>query len=477
LIHLTRRDFLKVAGTSGGALILSACQKNLPFDTTGVDRTPDSPSPNIILILTDDQPSDTLSVMPTVQRDLVGGGIEFTNGFVTTPLCSPSRASIYSGLYAHHHGVLTNRLPDGGAKVFDDSSTVATWLHDVGYRTAFIGKYINGYDEEISPLGYIPPGWDDWRVFIRDDQTHRFYLGYSLNENGKIVKYGTDDADYSADVMAEKAVDFIEGSRNQAFFMVLSFFAPHQPRTPAARHYDMFRTDEEISARRPPNFNEEDVSDKPEWLQSLEEPVDPDRMDKVYQSALRSLISVDDAIAEVLAALDKIGQRENTAIIYLSDNSVAWGEHRLPSGKNCSYEECIKVPFVISYPPMIQEPRQEDRMVLNIDLAPTIAEIAGAQIPNQVDGASLVSILNDPTAEWRDQFLIEHWPTNEGFGSTIPGFTAIRTEEWKYVEYENGETELYDLVNDPYEMTNLAGGVQYESTIQDLKIRLAALRE
>jgi arylsulfatase A-like enzyme len=453
-------------------LILSGCQ--------GANSSPSKPvrtsdQPNFIIVMTDDQPVGTMPVMETLNEELIGNGINFTNGIVTTPLCCPSRASVLTGQYAHNHGVLTNRQPNGGAPAFVDTSTLAIWLDDAGYRTAWMGKYMNAY-EDLAPAGYVPPGWDVWDVFYNggSDPLTRMYLDYSLSQNGKIVSYGDRAKDYSTDVLARKGVEFIKDSAAEPFFLVLSFFAPHQPYKPADRHNKLFSAD--LVEWRPPNFNEEDVSDKPQWVQAVDS-ANIDYIDKEYKRSLRTLVAVDEAIADVLEALDNIGQRENTVIIFMSDNGLAWGEHRMTTSKNCPYEECIRVPFVISYPTLIPQPRTESRMVLNVDLAPTLAELAGSPIPDTINGTSLLPLLrNDPALAWRDAVLFEHWPTGEGFGDTIPTFYGIRTDTWKYVEYDTGERELYDLVNDPYEMENQIQNPEYAPLIAELAVKLAELK-
>ncbi len=452
-------------------ILIGGCQTHTQPD---VPRDPNKP--NFIILLTDDQPTGTMHVMETLNQELIGNGINFTNGFVTTPLCCPSRASILTGEYAHDHGVLTNRKPNGGAGAFVDTSTLAVWLDEAGYATAWMGKYMNAY-EDLEPAGYVPPGWDEWDVIYNggDDELTRMYLGYSMSENGKIVQYSKKDKDYSTDVIARKGVEFIEDSANEPFFLVMSFFAPHQPYKPAERHNKLFSSEAFIEWR-PPNFNEEDVTDKPQWVQDVDSAL-VDYIDKEYKRSLRTLVAVDEGIAAILAALDDIGQRENTVIIFMSDNGLTWGEHRLTTSKNCPYEECIRVPFVISYPALITQPRAESRMVLNIDLAPTLAALAGVTVPATVDGTNLLPLLrDDPALAWRDAILIEHWPTGEGFGDTIPTFYGIRTETWKYVEYDTGEKELYDLVNDPYEMENQIQNPEYATLIAELAVKLAELK-
>ena len=459
---------------AGGALF-STCSLSSTLDPQDVARRAEFPVPNIIVILTDDQDYETLAYMPILQQELIGKGVNFTNGFVTTPLCCPSRASILTGQYARNHGVLTNKTPDGGVELFDDTSTVAIWLQEVGYKTSLIGKYMNGY-ERISP--YVPPGWDDWQVFADSNPPNRYYRDYDLNENGKIVHYGLEEIDYSADVMTQKGVDFIQNSPDQPFFLFLSYYAPHQPRKSAKRHENMFQTLDDVTPFRTENFNERDVSDKPAWLQEWER-VDVSQLWDIQRQALRSLMPVDEAILELLNALELIQQQDNTVIIFLSDNGIAIGDHRLNNAKNCPYEECIQVPFVIYYPGVVSTPREDNSLVLNIDLAPTIADIAGAPIPDMVDGMSILPLLKDPGAAWRDDFLIEHWFLMTGLGddNEIPDYTGIRNHEWKYVRYVTGELELYHLSSDPYEMENLAYTEGYTDVIAVMDERLNELLE
>ena len=433
----------------------------------------DTSHPNIILIMTDDQPPHTLTYMPIIQRELIAKGVNFTNAFVTTPLCCPSRASILTGEYVHNHGVKTNRAPEGGATALKDDATIAVWLHDAGYRTGYLGKYLNGYND--LPKGYIPPGWDDWQVFYHRDPNLDYYYNYSMNENGKIVEYGTDAKEFSTDLLAERAVQFINGSDQQPFFLVLSIFAPHQTYQAADRHKDMFKSLDEFERYRPPNFFEEDLSDKPAWANEIEHPT-VDYVDKVHERMLRSLMSVDDAVGKVTAILDKRGIRDNTMIIYISDNGMSMGDNGV-FGKNCPYEACLKIPFIVSYPPLTSAPRVDESSVLNIDIVPTFLDLAGVSIPSTVDGASLNPLLSNLTTGWRDGFLIEHFEDTSdveesGLASFIPEYTGFRTKEWKYVEYVTGERELYNLLNDPFEMDNLAYQDGYEQIMDELSQRI-----
>lgn len=437
---------------------------------------PRSDKPNIIIILTDDQPYHTMQYMPTVQKELVANGVNFTNAYVTTPLCCPSRSSILTGEYVFHHGVKTNRVPIGGATVFDDSSTLPLWLQSAGYRTALMGKYLNDYD--ALPAGYIPPGWDEWDAFVRKDADKEFYNGYTLNENGKVIEYGFNSSDYSTDVLRDKAVEFIRENSDAPFFLMFTPYSPHQPYMAADRHKDLFKVyDDTFSPYNPPNYFEADISDKPAWLNSYE-PQTKDYIEKVHQRMLRSLMGVDDAVGKIVATLDKEGIRDNTIIIFMSDNGLALGDHRL-IGKACPYETCIHVPFVVSYPDKIPASRVDSGMVLNIDIAPTLIELAGLPNIPTVDGQSFLALLETPSLPWRTGFLIEQFQDDgedRGMTSLVPAYVGFRTEKWKYIEYETGEKELYDLQADPYEMENLIGKPGYDDVVLKLHEEIEKVR-
>lgn len=440
------------------------------------DAQPRLDKPNVIIILTDDQPYHTLQYMPNVQNELVNKGVNFTNAYVTTPLCCPSRASILTGQYVHHHGVYTNRSPNGGATLFDDSSTLPVWLQMNGYHTALMGKYLNDYD--ALPTGYIPPGWDEWTALVSKDADKDFYYGYTLNENGKIIQYGFNSEDYSTDVLSKRAVDFIRKNSDEPFFLMFMAYAPHQPYLAAERHQDMFKVyDETFSIYKPENYFEEDVSDKSAWLNAYE-PQSPDYVEKVHQRMLRSLMGVDDAVGAIVDVLEKENIRNNTVIIFMSDNGFALGDHRL-IGKACPYDICLKIPLVVSYPEEIITTEVNENFILNIDIAPTILELTDTPNTFLSDGESFVELLSDPSASWRDGFLIEQYQDDgeeRSMTSLVPAYVGFRTEEWKYIEYETGERELYNLITDPFEMNNLSTLNQYEQIISELSDRILKIR-
>jgi N-acetylglucosamine-6-sulfatase len=432
----------------------------------------DDPRVNIIFILTDDQPYESIQFMPTVRDVLLKDGVDFENGFVTTPLCCPSRSSMLTGQYAHNHQVYTNRMPMGGAPKFDDSSTIATWLQDAGYQTAYYGKYLNDY-EVIEPYGYVPPGWNDWSVLLDAEFTN-----YNMSVNGEVVKHGEDAGDFSADVTTRNAVNFIVNSKDKPFFMLVGYYNPHSPYSWAERHDGQFKGGAALRAEpyRNPSFMEEDRSDKPQYLQDLNS-ISVEKVDITYRQILRSLLSVDDGVASVLSALNKTGLSDKTVIVFLSDNGMTIGDHGFGITKNCPHEACIRVPYIF-YAPALFPGRVESRYAANIDLAPTFAELAGGSYPDTVNGVSLLPLLrNESNIPWRTDLLFEHWPTEDGVGSLIPEFYAVRNNEWKYVEYSTGEVELYDLINDPYELQSVAGEEKYVEVQKELSVRLQELKK
>ena len=451
----------------------------------GVVRTPDRP--NVILIVTDDLDARLLEEhaadYPNL-RELAAEGTTFENAFVTDALCCPSRATMLRGQYPHNHEVVGNWWPEGGSRKFrtlgDERSTVATWLQDGGYRTVLLGKYMNGYHGTRVPLG-----WDDWYGIAGD------YTSTRLNENGHIVDYPPEQY-HLDDVLAEKATNYVshETSDDPPFFMWLGTHAPHAPATPAPRYEDAFPN---ASLPRPPSFDEQDVSDKPSWIRD-NPPLSQEQIsyaEDLYRKRLQSMLSVDDMVGELVGALKASGELDNTYIFFTSDNGFHFGTHRLSVGKWTAYEEDIRVPLIVRGPG-VPEGRKLEQIVLNNDLAPTFADLGGARIPSFVDGRSLVPLLGeDPPSpdHWRQAFLVEEMAESAEGSSYIteeagprlltgdvqpsedssrasplqkpsvqeagrPGLRAIRTENNIYVEYDTGETELYDLNRDPYELNN-----------------------
>ena len=484
-------------GTPVDVAALRGCLRQL--GEVWVDRFGPDPQPlrpNIIFILSDDQRWDTTDdthalvpgedIMPGLRSELGGSGLEMVNAFMTTPLCCPSRSSILAGQYSHTTGVYTNTGENGGADDFDDSVSIGTILQSAGYRTAFHGKYMNGYPALWTPPAppYIPPGWDDWQAFRQVR-----YFDYIMIENGVQVSYGSDEADYSTDVLREKAKQFITDSvaLGQPFFLHLSFKAPHGPFIPAPRHDGMFAA---LPPWRPASHNEPDVSDKPTWVQNtpLLDAAEVTDLDNTRIKQLEMLQAVDEAIGGsttygitgIMQHLRDLGIEDDTLVIYFADNGWHWGEHRYRA-KNKPYEESIRAPMFVYYPKLAPLPRVDDRFALNIDFCPTFAELALRPTdpvpPITFDGVSLVRLFDSTAPTWRTDFLTEGWPASHVWAS-------VREHEWKYTElpitpgdpFSDFEYELYDLVNDPLELNSLDDDPAQTMRMASMYARLRQLR-
>ena len=426
----------------------------------------DRPSqPNIVLILTDDEDVASHRFMPKTKALLEDHGTTFDNFFVSYAFCCPSRTSILRGQYGHNTHIVGNELPYGGYEKLHqeglERSTIATWLQAAGYHTALFGKYINRYE----PARGVPPGWTDW--YAGGTDAHEGY-DYKLNENGRIVAYGTEPDDYANDVLTRRAVEVIRRSTaaKEPFFLYVSTFTPHSPAAAAPRHLQLFR---DAQLPRPPAFDEADVSDKPAVIRSFPhlEGHALAWLEDEYRRRLRSLQAVDDMVETIVGTLEAAGVLDQTYLIYTSDNGFHMGEHRMIAGKDTGYEEDIRVPMVMRGPGVAQGAHL-DAMALNIDLAPTFADMAGISTPDFVDGRSFLPLLADPGHAWRRSFLIERRQLEgqyielaEQHGMTRDQLDrhayieGLRTPEWAYMEYGSGACELYNVVDDPYQLDNL----------------------
>ncbi|TML01971.1 MAG: hypothetical protein E6G40_01675, partial [Actinobacteria bacterium] len=320
--------------------------------------------PNIVLILTDDQRWDEMQ-MPTVQSELIGKGVDFVNGFVVNSLCCPSRTTILTGKYSHGTDVYSDGPPHGGFDTFkpEDGSTVATWLHDAGYRTGLVGKYLNGYKRATA--SYVPAGWDRWVA-----ATSGTYYNYSLSVDGSLVSYGRQASDYSTDVLASYATDFIQSAPpEQPLFL---YFAPRAPHVPTIVPPRYKQACPDLQPLRPPSYNEADVSDKPAFIQALARLSRTQRakVDADHRHHCQMLLAVDDAVQAIRGALEATGRLSTTLIVFASDNGIQFGEHRWTS-KQVPYEESIRVPMVVRYDPMTRgSATVSDHLLLNLDFAP-----------------------------------------------------------------------------------------------------------
>ena len=502
---------------------------------------PEGQRPNFVVIQTDDQTLDQLyatytppggspiPAMPNTLASIAEKGVTFNRYYVSYPLCCPSRVSLLTGRYAHNHNDRGNVPPNGGFTGFTArqaySHNLATWLQGAGYRTIHVGKFLNGYGDEPFDNGQtVPPGWSAWHTVLNAD-THHYFYGYTLNNNGSLEgpigdsgswdtrEYGPRDdfgcpfaplngapCLYETDVFTRIASEEMMGTPgDQPFYLQLDYTAPHgdfrRPAgpEPATRHYDSF-----AGAAYPhgpaEGFNEGNVNDKPRFIREAGylSPTETHTYRVYYQKALESLRAVDDGVQQVVNTLGAMGRLRNTYIIFTSDNGFFYGEHRLTGGKFLAYEPSTHLPFLMRGPG-IKPGTSTGELAANIDIAPTILELAGAEADKSIDGRSLVPYMVDPELRTRRPILFESFVEtndveengggppvapegvaagNTGGGDSVnarPGDSAtasivappkdyegIRLGPYKYIEWPDGEKELYDINKDPFELNNKA---------------------
>jgi arylsulfatase A-like enzyme len=455
---------------------------------------------NILFVLADDLDTAEMQYLPEVNALVAHQGVTFDNNFVSDSLCCPSRTSLLRGQFAHNTGVRSNGGANGG---FDtayrlgvEADTIATRLQSHGYRTGLFGKYLNGYPGTAG-RDYLPPGWSEWASPV-DGHPYTEY-NYTLNHDGAFPAFGTTPRDYGTDVYMRMATRFVQRSvrAGQPFFAYLGVFAPHEPATPAPADVNRYAG---VHAPRTPSYDQADVSNMPVYIRDLP-PFIPDEeaaIDHLYQRRLESLQAVDRGVADLVATLRSLHALHNTYVVFTSDNGFHLGQHRLPAGKETPYDTDVRVPLTMRGPGIPAKTRVST-MSANTDLAPTFAAMAHAGRDPQWDGQSLLRSAQGHTPKRstaRKVQLVEHWtetPTDQPlppgvfeppdvdesdprlhptsmtrpdqlsdhtiFGRLvrIPDYAGVRTQRYLYVEYINGDRELYDVSTDPDEMHNLAG--------------------
>jgi N-acetylglucosamine-6-sulfatase len=423
-----------------------------PTHTAAVDHRP-----NIVFVLTDDLSDNLVQYLPHV-LEMEKSGTSFSRYYVVDSLCCPSRSAIFTGEYPHDDGVYTNVGADGGYEAFinhsDENKSFATTLQDSGYRTAMMGKYLNGYKAGLKPN----PGWDEWDVIGPP-----FSFNYMLNEDGKRQHYGTAPSDYLTDVLSGKAVSFIDSSaaEHKPFMLEVATYAPHKPSTPAPRYA---HSDLNATIPRTPAFDAV-PKNPPDWLRGFQALPAGILRSSEHQYVLRvqSILAVDDLIARLEQELQAKGLAGNTYFVFSSDNGYHIGEYRLHAGKQTAFETDINVPLVITGPG-VPAGRVDRSMTSSIDLAPTFESIAGVAAPSTVDGVSMLDLWHgtDP-AQWQRAILIEHHHTvnpkadpdaQSPLSGDPPNYEAVRTENALLVRYSTGELEYYNTARDPYELDN-----------------------
>jgi arylsulfatase A-like enzyme len=385
----------------------------------------------VLIFVTDDQRTGTMSAMPETVSSFRRNGTTFTQAFATTPLCCPSRASIFTGRYAHNHGVKRN----GESAALDDATTLQAYLQAAGYRTAFFGKYLTG-----SPVDRDPPHFDEWAIFPKSRAS---YLGGDWNVNGEVKTINR----YGTQYISDQAVRFLKASESvdaQPWLMFVETGAPHTPHTAETRYADA------PVAQLPSNpaIRESDRRDKPPFVRRRR--ADPDLMRKVHRQQLRTLRSVDDLVGRMFGLMTGLREERNTLAFFVSDNGYLLGEHGLYR-KRYPYTRSVSIPFFARWPGHFGEAVRDRRLVANIDIAPTVLQAAGVTPPVDppMDGRSLLE------QDERGRMLIEFW--NE---RGVPAWASLRKSTYQYIEYYGDAgtiffREYYDLRSDPWQLTNL----------------------
>ena len=437
-----------------------------PGETFRSDLAAAATRPNILLLVSDDQAWSTFSrdLMPSTYGELVDQGVLFKRAYVNTSLCCPSRAQILTGLFEHHTGVDANVVPL-------DRPTIVEALHDVGYRTMLAGKYLNSW-ETCGPR----PEFDRWACVGAPEPSTYSLLNPWINEDG----VWTHRSGYQTDVLADGVVDFIASTPDdQPFF---AMYAPTTPHLPADdTRYDSML----VSPAHAPSFDQDTLSGRSP-LYARRGPLTTNEIHDVdvrFTKMSRAVRSLDDGVGHIL---DGLGDRaRDTLVIYLSDNGFMFGEHRR-FGKTDAYEESVRVPMIVRYPALFPGDASTSRaLVSNIDIAPSLAELAG--FPWNADGRSLVPLLDGSARSIRSALLIEHC---QGVSKGTPPCTGLSfyahqtragayrgvvTTRYKYVHYDDGSRELFDLQQDPGELDNLVGAPGSAATIASLRSKLASL--
>jgi arylsulfatase A-like enzyme len=388
--------------------------------------------PSFVIILADDMSAAQMTAMRRVQTTIGNAGLTFDRAYVETPVCAPTRATLLTGRLAHNHGVLST----AGTRprmMAVDHDTIASRLAAAGYRTAFLGKYNNGYD-----CSYVPAGWHLWRGFCGLAPTNAITVidGVRARVPG-----------HSDDWIRDQASRFIrETPRDRPFLLVASSVQPHTPHDPARRHRGMFAG---AMVPRTPAFNEADVSDLPPFLQKpLLSPVQIQELDRAWALTLEELQTIDEMVEGIVAALQQTGRINNTYVIFTSDNGAHYGEHRFREGKWTTFETDIRVPFVVRGPGVPARTRQQ-AMIGIVDVPATLLELARASVAG-LDGVSFASALRGgpgrreamPIAFWTERYQL-HWK-------------GVRTARHTYAEYSASTRLLYDNVVDPHQINNLS---------------------
>jgi N-acetylglucosamine-6-sulfatase len=441
------------------------------------ERVPGAKQLNVVFILADDHRFDAMGFLghplaetPNLDR-LAREGAYLKNAMVTTSLCSPSRASILTGLYTFRHRVIDNQraIPPG-------TIYFPQYLQRAGYATCFIGKWHMGVEGDDPQ-----PGFDHWVSFRGQGQYYAPNKNYTLNVDGHRVPL----RGYMTDELTDYAVDWLKQQKpgEKPFFLYLSHKAVHAEFAPAERHRGKFA---QRTWTRPKSLplTEEMIRNQPRWLRDqrnswhgVDFPYHSDLdIDQYYKAYGETLSAVDDSVGRVLGQLEQMGVLENTLVVYMGDNGFMFGEHGLID-KRVAYEPSIRVPLLMRAPALIKPGTVVGEVVANIDIAPTIMEAMGLKPAAHFDGRTLIPLLRGEKVPWRDYFLYAYyWERNY---PQTPTVFALRGERYKFITYYGlwDSDELYDLQADPDEMKNLINDPGHRQTVEVMTKRLYAMME
>ena len=439
------------------ASLVSLAAVTRPADPASAEEPVTTP-PNVVVILTDDMGTDLMDALRKTNDLLVDHGQLFTNAIATTALCCPARAAFLTGTYAHTNGVWLNTGPNGGWPAFQpmETQTIATALDGVGYHTGLFGKYMNewGRQEEFT----TPPGWDVFRGMVSQTGSVGTYYDYGIVGTEPVEAHGNLPEDYSTDVFAQDAADFIASvPAGEPFFAMYTPFAPHAPFTSAPRHLGSWPAEPLV-----PPANERDMSDKPAFMQEI--PLQPrKKMSSTLRKQHESLLAVDDAVQQIVNAVgpDRI---TNTLFVLTSDNGLLNGDHRLQR-KNSPYEGATEIPLVLRWDGVVDAGETTTRLFTLQDITATIVEASGATLPTE--GISWLSTRRSGSVV-------------EGMASTTdgvdrPAYCGWRTSRYLYVRYSDGAgEELYDYAVDPAELRNAISKADYAAVADTLRANAEA---
>ena len=495
----SRRPTTKLCLAAALAALLAAGSLALPAFGQGGDGAGGGSKPNFLVIVTDDQTLEQMRAMPKTERFLGRKGTTFSQAAVTTPTCCPSRATFLTGQYAHNHGVLSNK--HGYPALADPGNVLPVWLQRAGYTTAHLGKFLNGYEKAVGPITEVAPGWDEWATLLKP----RRYLDYELQVNGKSVAYGDRRRDYLTDVLTDRARGMIRdlAPGEDPFYLQVDHYAPHTGSGDPSGECGQYSGAQRSGFRRygskplphPESFNERDISDKPVFIQRRDDRLSKSskrRIREGYRCALASLDSVDAGVKDLVRELEKADALEDTVVVFTSDNGYFYGEHRIPGSKTLPYEEAVRVPLLMRVPDSLtggERVRKVDEQVGNVDLAPTILDLAGAEPcgPDScrvMDGRSLVPLLRGRGAFPRDRAVaLEFTQGKERVKPTLScSYRGLRTTRAVYVEHTSVprpsdricrdalEVERYDLRRDAFELENLGDNAALAARLDALRV-------